>query len=66
VTVLLSCPVGGVISRSSSVLVEIQAPGDSNPQFLLKTYRGRIEEETDPGTMIVKVNFPRTTKFYFI
>ena len=48
------------------MLVEIQAPGDSNPQFLLNTYRGRIEEETDPGTVIVKVNFPRTTKFYFI
>uniref|UniRef100_A0A4W5MPG5 Cadherin domain-containing protein n=2 Tax=Hucho hucho TaxID=62062 RepID=A0A4W5MPG5_9TELE len=52
---------GGVISRSSSVLVEIRAPGDSKPQFLLNTYRGRIEEETDPGTVIVKVTFLAVT-----
>lgn len=61
-----SCPVGGGVSRSSAVLVEILAPGDSKPQFILSTYSGSIEEETDPGAVIVKVNFPRSTKFYFI
>eukprot|EP00063_Salmo_salar_P053106 XP_014027941.1 PREDICTED: protocadherin Fat 4-like [Salmo salar] len=48
---------GGGVSRSSAVLVEILAPGDSKPQFILSTYSGSIEEETDPGAVIVKVTF---------
>ncbi|KAL1006109.1 hypothetical protein UPYG_G00067980 [Umbra pygmaea] len=47
----------GRIPRSSAVLVEIKAPGDSNPQFLQSTYQGSIEEEKEPGETIVKVTF---------
>nr|XP_008302668.1 PREDICTED: protocadherin Fat 4-like [Stegastes partitus] len=46
---------GGVISRSSSAQVLILAPGDSKPQFLQKIYHGTIEEEQDPGVVILKV-----------
>ncbi|KAK6300316.1 hypothetical protein J4Q44_G00284140 [Coregonus suidteri] len=52
---------GGIISRSSAVLVEILAPGDSKPQFLLNTYHGSIEEERVPGVVIVKVTFLAVT-----
>ncbi|XP_078146234.1 cadherin-23-like [Centroberyx gerrardi] len=48
---------GGVVSRSSSVLVDILAPGNSKPHFLQSTYVGTIEEEQDPGVVILKVNF---------
>ncbi|XP_051241011.1 protein dachsous isoform X1 [Dicentrarchus labrax] len=48
---------GGRISRSSSTQVNIRAPGDSRPQFLQKVYRGTVEEEQDPGVLILKVNF---------
>ncbi|XP_010887588.2 protocadherin Fat 4 [Esox lucius] len=48
---------GGRLSQSSSVPVEILAPGDSKPQFLLNTYQGSIEEEKQPGVTIVKVTF---------
>lgn len=45
------------MSRASSVLVDIKAPGDSRPQFLEKTYRGKVEEEQEAGEEIVKVTF---------
>ncbi|MCI4393906.1 hypothetical protein PGIGA_G00162950 [Pangasianodon gigas] len=48
---------GGSVSRSSSVLVDIKAPGDSRPQFLQKTYQGKVEEEQEAGAEIVKVTF---------
>ncbi|TSK18033.1 Protocadherin Fat 4 [Bagarius yarrelli] len=48
---------GGSVSRTSSVLVDIKAPGDSHPQFLQKTYQGKVEEEQEAGTEIVKVTF---------
>ncbi|KAI7810617.1 putative protocadherin Fat 3-like [Triplophysa rosa] len=47
---------GGVVSRSTSALVDIKAPGDSHPQFLQKTYQGRVEEEQS-GANIVKIDF---------
>uniref|UniRef100_UPI0009B38DC5 cadherin-23 n=1 Tax=Monopterus albus TaxID=43700 RepID=UPI0009B38DC5 len=50
-------PLGGVVSRFSSALVNIRAPGNSKPQFLEKDYRGTIEEEQDPGVVIVRVSF---------
>lgn len=52
----LTSPLGGVVSRSASAQVEIAAVSDSKPQFTQSTYRGTIEEESDPGTMILKVN----------
>ncbi|XP_043970025.1 protocadherin Fat 4 isoform X2 [Gambusia affinis] len=48
---------GGTISRSTSAQVIIRAPGNSNPQFLQKLYQGAVEEEQEPGALIVKVNF---------
>ncbi|KAL3066367.1 hypothetical protein OYC64_016342 [Pagothenia borchgrevinki] len=48
---------GGTISRSSSAKVNIRAPGDSKPQFLQKLYRGTVEEEQEPGVVILTVNF---------
>ncbi|XP_068583517.1 protocadherin Fat 4 [Cebidichthys violaceus] len=48
---------GGTISRSSAAQVNILAPGDSNPQFLQKVYRGTLEEEQDPGAFILRVDF---------
>ncbi|XP_034400280.1 protocadherin Fat 4 [Cyclopterus lumpus] len=48
---------GGTVSRSSSTQVNILAPGDSNPQFLHTVYRGTLEEEQDPGVVIVRVDF---------
>ncbi|KAG7316014.1 hypothetical protein KOW79_020880 [Hemibagrus wyckioides] len=48
---------GGSVSRASSVLVDIKAPGDSRPQFLQKTYQGKVEEEKEAKTEIVKVTF---------
>lgn len=45
---------GGEVSRSTSALVDIKAPGDSRPQFLQKTYQGQVEEEQS-GAHIVKV-----------
>lgn len=47
-------PSGGVVSRSTSALVDIKAPGDSHPQFLQKTYQGQVEEEQSEAD-IVKV-----------
>ncbi|KAK3510551.1 hypothetical protein QTP70_010009 [Hemibagrus guttatus] len=47
---------GGSVSRASSVLVDIKAPGDSRPQFLQKIYQGRVEEEQEAAE-IVKVTF---------
>ncbi|XP_073716311.1 protocadherin Fat 4 isoform X2 [Misgurnus anguillicaudatus] len=47
---------GGAVSRSTSALVHIKAPGDSHPQFLQKTYEGQVEEEQS-GANIVKVDF---------
>lgn len=51
-----SCPIGGVVSRSASAQTEIVAVGDTKPQFTQRTYRSTIEEERDPGTVIVKVS----------
>ncbi|XP_048052026.1 protocadherin Fat 4-like [Megalobrama amblycephala] len=47
---------GGTISRSTSAMVDVKAPGDSNPQFLQKTYQGQVEEDQS-GADIVKVDF---------
>ncbi|XP_022623412.1 cadherin EGF LAG seven-pass G-type receptor 2-like, partial [Seriola dumerili] len=46
---------GGVVSRSASAQVEILAVGSSKPQFTQSNYSGTIEEERDPGTVILKV-----------
>ncbi|XP_028423953.1 protocadherin Fat 4-like [Perca flavescens] len=51
---------GGVVSRSASAQVEILAVGDTKPQFTQSTYSGIIEEEKDPGTVILKVDFLAT------
>ncbi|XP_045903065.1 protocadherin Fat 4-like isoform X1 [Micropterus dolomieu] len=51
---------GGIISRSSSAQVNIRAPGNSKPQFLQKVYSGSVEEEQDPGDVILRVNFLAT------
>ncbi|XP_027138360.1 protocadherin Fat 4 isoform X1 [Larimichthys crocea] len=48
---------GGSIPRSTSALVNIRAPGNSKPQFLQEVYRGTVEEERDPGVVILRVNF---------
>lgn len=48
---------GGVISRSSSAQVIIRAPGDSKPQFLQRIYHGTVEEEQEPGLVILRVDF---------
>ncbi|XP_032418046.1 protocadherin Fat 4-like [Xiphophorus hellerii] len=48
---------GGTISRSTAAQVIVHAPGNSNPQFLQKLYQGAVEEEQEPGALIVKVNF---------
>ncbi|XP_008416259.1 protein dachsous [Poecilia reticulata] len=48
---------GGTISRSTSAQAIVRAPGNSNPQFLQKLYQGAVEEEQEPGALIVKVNF---------
>lgn len=45
------------MSRSASAQVEILAVGDTKPQFTQSTYSGIIEEESDPGTVILKVSF---------
>ncbi|XP_077102018.1 protocadherin Fat 4-like [Siphateles boraxobius] len=47
---------GGAISRSASAMVDIKAPGDSHPQFLQKTYQGKVEEDQLEAD-IVKVDF---------
>ncbi|XP_017312969.1 protocadherin Fat 4 [Ictalurus punctatus] len=48
---------GGSVSLSSSVVVDIKAPGDSRPHFLQKTYQGKVVEEEEAGVEIVKVVF---------
>ncbi|XP_063064688.1 protocadherin Fat 4-like [Engraulis encrasicolus] len=48
---------GGEISRASSVLVAIQAPGNSDPQFTAKIYHATVEEEIDPPVKFLKVDF---------
>ncbi|CAM4471676.1 unnamed protein product [Leuciscus chuanchicus] len=47
---------GGAISRSTSAMVDVKAPGDSHPQFLQKTYQGKVEEDQSEAD-IVKVDF---------
>ncbi|KAG1956024.1 protocadherin Fat [Pimephales promelas] len=47
---------GGAISRSTSAMVDVKAPGDSHPQFLQKTYQGKVEEDQSAAD-IVKVDF---------
>ncbi|XP_071359727.1 protocadherin Fat 4 isoform X2 [Trachinotus anak] len=51
---------GGVVSRFASAQVEILAVGDSKPQFTQSTYSGIIEEERDPGTVILQVGILAT------
>ncbi|KAJ8365861.1 hypothetical protein SKAU_G00146920 [Synaphobranchus kaupii] len=48
---------GGQVSRLSSTLVQILAPGDSNPQFLLPRYHGSVQEEMDAPVRILKLTF---------
>ncbi|KAL2086494.1 hypothetical protein ACEWY4_017553 [Coilia grayii] len=48
---------GGDISRASSVLVAIQAPGDSRPQFITRTYHATVQEERDAPVEVLKVGF---------
>ncbi|XP_068451779.1 cadherin-23-like isoform X2 [Clinocottus analis] len=48
---------GGEVSRSALVQVQILAVGDTKPQFTHSTYNGTIEEESEPGTVILKVDF---------
>ncbi|XP_072240019.1 cadherin EGF LAG seven-pass G-type receptor 2 [Leuresthes tenuis] len=57
---LSTSSVGAIIYRSSSAQVTISAPGDSKPQFLQKVYQGTVEEEQDPGVVILRVNFQTT------
>ncbi|XP_052462720.1 protocadherin Fat 1-like isoform X1 [Carassius gibelio] len=47
---------GGTISRSTSAMVNVKAPGDSHPQFLRDTYQGQVEEDQADAD-IVKVDF---------
>ncbi|CAN9493182.1 unnamed protein product [Ophioblennius macclurei] len=47
----------GLRPLSSSALVTIQAPGSSKPEFLQKVYSGTVQEEQDPGVVILKVDF---------
>ncbi|XP_056103176.1 protocadherin Fat 1-like isoform X1 [Rhinichthys klamathensis goyatoka] len=47
---------GGAISRSTSAMVDVKAPGDSHPQFLQKIYQGKVEEDQSEAD-IVKVDF---------
>ncbi|KAK2818195.1 hypothetical protein Q7C36_022128 [Tachysurus vachellii] len=54
---------GGSVSRASSVPVDIKAFGDSRPHFLQKTYRGKVEEEQEAETEIVKVAFLSVSPF---
>ncbi|XP_017289255.1 cadherin-23 [Kryptolebias marmoratus] len=48
---------GGVISRSASAHVTIRAPGNSNPQFLQNVYQCTVEEEQEPGVMLLHLKF---------
>ncbi|XP_059189827.1 protocadherin Fat 4 [Centropristis striata] len=48
---------GGVVSRSTSAQVEILAVGDTKPQFTQSSYSCTTDEERDPGTVILKVDF---------
>ncbi|XP_042573254.1 protocadherin Fat 1-like isoform X3 [Cyprinus carpio] len=47
---------GGAISRSTSAIVNVKAPGESHPQFLRDTYQGQVEEDQADAD-IVKVDF---------
>lgn len=53
-------PLGGTISRSSLAQVNIRAPGNSKPQFLEELYHGSVEEEQDPGVVVLKVSVSGT------
>nr|XP_026649047.1 protocadherin Fat 4 [Zonotrichia albicollis] len=48
---------GGIIPRSSSVPVEINAFGDSRPQFTQKTYNVSVEEELAPPVEVAQVQY---------
>ncbi|XP_061078971.1 protocadherin Fat 4-like [Conger conger] len=48
---------GGEVTRFSSTQVRILAPGTSNPQFLLPSYHGSLQEELDPPVQILKLTF---------
>ncbi|XP_016145400.1 protocadherin beta-11-like [Sinocyclocheilus grahami] len=50
---------GGAISRSTSAIVNVKAPGESHPQFLRDTYQGQVEEDQADAD-IVKVLTART------
>lgn len=43
------------MSRSASAQVNIIAVGDTKPLFTMGNYMSTIEEEIDPGTVIMKV-----------
>lgn len=62
----LFSPLGGVVSRSASTQVDIAVVADSKPQFTQNTYRGTIEEERDPGTVILKVHLDPIISDLFI
>ncbi|XP_023680682.2 protocadherin Fat 4 [Paramormyrops kingsleyae] len=47
----------GAPPRASSLLVNILAPGDTKPQFLSSTYKGRVQEEMEPPVEILKMSF---------
>ncbi|XP_059699426.1 protocadherin Fat 4-like [Haemorhous mexicanus] len=48
---------GGITPRSSSVSVEINAFGDSRPQFTQKTYNVSVEEELVPPVEVAQVQY---------
>ncbi|KAL9863596.1 protocadherin Fat 4-like [Geothlypis trichas] len=48
---------GGTIPRSSSVPVEINAFGDSRPQFTQKTYNVSVKEELPPPVEVAQVQY---------
>lgn len=52
---VLASPAEGAPPRASSLLVNVLAPGDSKPQFLSSTYKGRVQEELEPPVEILKV-----------
>lgn len=55
---------GGVVPRSASVQVKVNAVGDTKPHFIQNIYKHTIEEERDPGTVIVKVRHDDYLHFY--
>ncbi|XP_047434008.1 protein dachsous-like [Mugil cephalus] len=48
---------GGTTSRSTTVQVNIIAPSDSKPQFLQEVFQATVDEEQEPGAVILTVGF---------